>query len=83
MNDPVICCLNQAEEQGDRKEQPKAVQPLPDLWLYPSTQAKQIAHCDLKAASVGGPFNNKTRCADADLGDDDVRLSDLEPKFVC
>jgi hypothetical protein len=44
MNDPVMRCLNQAEEQGDRKEQPKAVQPLPDLWLYPSSQAAQMMH---------------------------------------
>jgi len=45
MNDPVIRCLNQAEEQCDRKEQAKAVQPLPDLWLYPSSQAAQMVHC--------------------------------------
>jgi hypothetical protein len=29
--------LDETEEQGDRKEQPKAIQPVADFWLYPSS----------------------------------------------
>jgi hypothetical protein len=58
-HDPIVRRLEQAKEQGDRKEHPEPIQPVTDLWLYPSTQATQITHCDLKSASVGDSSNNK------------------------
>jgi hypothetical protein len=72
MNDPVIRRLNQAEEQGDRKEQPKAVQPLPDLWLYPSSQAAQMMHRSPnsrqeRTATFARTFVSNRGCAYFDL----------------
>jgi hypothetical protein len=34
--------LDETEEQGDRKEDPKAIQPVPGIWLYPHSKAKQV-----------------------------------------
>ena len=62
--DPVVRGLDQAKEQRDCEDQPEAVQPLPDLWLHPSSQAKQIAHCDLKTASAGDPLTAKPATVD-------------------
>jgi hypothetical protein len=37
VQDAIMGRLDETEEQGDRKEHPKAIQPVADFWLYPSS----------------------------------------------
>jgi hypothetical protein len=43
----IVCRLDQAKEQGDRKEYPEAIEPVPDFWLNPSPKSEQILHCKI------------------------------------
>ena len=37
VREAIMGRLDETEEQGDRKEHPKAIQPVADFWLYPSS----------------------------------------------
>jgi hypothetical protein len=61
IHDPIVCGLDQAKEQRNDKDNPEAVQPVPDFRFNPRSQAKYVTHQIINAALSWLPFIRAAR----------------------